>query len=610
MPRTHLSRPVAGSVIGLVATVGAVMAMLVTATPTQAQDFEAITNYRVVAEVAADSSMVITEEITWDPGPNERRGIIRDLVTEDRLEGGMLRVYGVELISVTRDGAAVTYTEDDSQGHLSLRIGDEDIVITGPHTFRIQYRVTNALDVLTAEDLASGAPPEVQPGDVELYWDFIGKDWTFPIVQGEVTITGPAPALAATCYAETTPLTKCRVNLNGGPGGATTMQADLDYPGGLTGVIAWDPKAFTSVAPPDVQISREEQAAQRTGTTASILAPLCLLGVLGAIITAIVMRRRNRGTVLAATPVRYTPPDGLRPAEIEAGLKDTVTSRGVAATLVDLAARGHVLLKEEPDRPFHKEGMELTWTGSGKDALRGWEEHLLAAVFKGQPTATIGSYDPILVEAVTDMRSRLSQEARNSGRFNARGARPDRPYKFAVSAGLGALFVMVFLAAFLSDTPGASLFVATLLGLPALALLVGGGIGAAITPRQQSQTSAAFIAETSGFKRLLNTESAEARRDFATRMNLTPAALFATYFPYAIVFGLEDTWIKNFPELRPEDLHPYGLYAISTANLYSSMSTMTSSVSSATTTRSSGSGFSSGGGGSGGGGGGGGGSSF
>lgn len=580
------------------------------ATPAQAEDFEAITNYSVVAEVAPDSSMTITEEITWDPGPNERRGIIRDLVTEDTLEGGMRRIYGVELLSVTRDGAAVTYTEDATNGRLSLRIGDEDIIITGPHTFRIQYRVTDALDVLTAQDLAAGAPPEVQPGDVELYWDFIGKDWTFPVLKGSVTILGPAPALAAECYAETTSTTECRVNLNGGPNGATTMQADLDSPGGLTGVIAWEPGAFTSIAPANVQISQEEQAAQRTGTMASILAPLCLLGVLGAIVTAIVMRRRNRGTPIDATPVRYTPPDGLRPAQIEAGLQNTVSSRGVVATLVDLAARGHIVMKEEEARAFHREGMELTWTGAGKDALRDWEEHLLAAVFKGQPTALIEGYDPILVEAVSDTRTKLSQEARNTGRYNERGTRPDRPYKIAVTAGLAALFVMVFLAAFLSETPGASLFVVTLLGLPAVACIIGGGIGAAITPRQQSQSSAKFIAEAEGFKRLLATDSADARRDFATRMNLTPAALFATYFPYAIVFDLEDTWIKNFPDLRPEDLYPFGLYAISASNLYSRMDALTSSVSSATTTRSSGSGFSSGGGGSGGGGGGGGGSSF
>ena len=555
--------------------------------------------------------MTITEEITWDPGPNERRGIIRDIVTEDSLEGGMRRVYGVELLSVTRDGAAVNYTEDESQGKLSLRIGDEDIIITGPHTFRIQYRVTNALDVLTAEDLAAGAPPEVQPGDVELYWDFISKDWTFPVLKGDVTITGPAPALAAKCYAETTLDTQCRVDVNAGPDSATTMQADLDYPGGLTGVVAWDPSAFTSIAPPNLQESPEAQAAQRTATAASILTPLCLLGVLGAIITAIVMRRRNRGTVLAATPVRYTPPDGLRPAQIEAGLKNTVSSRGVVATLVDLAARGHITMKQEEDRPFHNEGMELTWTGSGKDSLQNWEERLLAAVFKGQSTAVISSYDPILVEAVTDLRRQLSEEARNTGRYNPRGARPDRPYKLAVSAGFAGLFVMVFLAAFLSDTPGASTFVVTVLGLPALACLIGGGIGALITPRRQTQTSAAFIAETTGFRRLLETDSAEARRDFATRMNLTPAALFATYFPYAIVFGLENTWIKNFPDLRPEDLSSYGLSSLTPLSLYSSLAAMTSSVSSATTTRSSGSGFSGGGGGgSGGGGGGGGGSSF
>lgn len=591
------------------AALAALAVLAVGGTSASATDIEAITNYQVTAEVGADSSMVITEEITWDPGPNERRGIIRDLVTEDILEGGMRRVYGVELLSVTRDGAEVNYTQETSDGRLSLRIGDEDIIITGPHTFRIQYRVTNALDVLTVEDLAAGAPAEVKPGDVELYWDFISKEWTFPILQGSVAITGPAPALAAACYAETTIGELCRVGLNAGPAGATTMVADLDYPGGLTGVIAWRPDAFTTIAPPNIQESAQAQAAQRAGIAATVVGPLSLLAVLGAIVTAIISRRRNAGTAITVTPVRYTPPDGLRPAQIEAGLTDTVTSRGVVATLVDLAARGHIVMKEETERVFHKEGMELTWTGTGKDSMKGWEERLLAAIFKGQPTALIGGYDPILVEAVQDMRRRLSDEARVSGRYNPQGERPDRPYKITMVVGMAMLFGTIFLAAGLSETPGASLLAVIMVGMPALACIIGGGIGAAITPRRQSSKSAAFITEAEGFKRLLATDSAEARRDFATRMNLTPAALFATYFPYAIVYDLEDTWIKNFPDLRPEDLYPFGLIATSPSVLYSRINTMTSSVSSATTTRSSGSGFG-GGGGSGGGGGGGGGSSF
>ncbi|MFM8894957.1 MAG: DUF2207 domain-containing protein, partial [Actinomycetales bacterium] len=304
---------------------GAIVALLATgllaAAPVAAADVtfpaypdwkEAIVDYAVDVQVQANADMVITERITWNAGTQDvRHGLIRDIPTIDQLGNGLQREYHVDLLSVTRDGGEVPYTADEFDGVLSLRIGDENVEITGLHEFDITYRVRNGLDVLTAEDLDANAPPEVSPGDVELYWDFIGDQWAFPIYQGQVSIVGPAPALAARCYAADSYSGGCEVNLNGGAGGATTMEATSIVPpmeaGVLTGVIAWSPEAFEVLpAPVIVEAPQDVQDAQ-AARNFSISGPLALLALLVPIVLAIVFRRRSKGVVLAASPVRFEP---------------------------------------------------------------------------------------------------------------------------------------------------------------------------------------------------------------------------------------------------------------------------------------------------------------
>lgn len=74
-----------------------------------------------------------------------------------------------------------------------MRIGDESVDILGRHELRITYLVKNGLDVLQKGDLVAGAPPEVSAGDVELYWDFAGDTWAFPVYEADVTVIRPAP---------------------------------------------------------------------------------------------------------------------------------------------------------------------------------------------------------------------------------------------------------------------------------------------------------------------------------------------------------------------------------------------------------------------------------
>lgn len=121
--------------------------------------WESIISYDVVAQVQPNTDLLITETIVYDPGTDEvHRGILRDIPLRDELSNGDIRTYGVEIESISRDGADVMYAQSRSDSYISLQIGDPDIPIEGLHTFVISYRVTDALDVIKASDLSARYP--------------------------------------------------------------------------------------------------------------------------------------------------------------------------------------------------------------------------------------------------------------------------------------------------------------------------------------------------------------------------------------------------------------------------------------------------------------------
>jgi hypothetical protein len=174
-------RGAATRLIGVFAT--AVLAVALVAGPAGAQAGERVRAFDVAIEVAPDGTMQVVETITYDFGANSRRGIYRiipvryDLpaaVTFDLPEGAtpadLVRALDLDAIRVSSDTAPDDVQIEGPGLHASggattsIRIGDEDVFITGVHTYTISYRVDGALNGF------GGDPPE-------LSWDATGDGW-------------------------------------------------------------------------------------------------------------------------------------------------------------------------------------------------------------------------------------------------------------------------------------------------------------------------------------------------------------------------------------------------------------------------------------------------
>ncbi len=165
---------------------------------------EEISSFDVDVTIGADTVMDISETIVYDFEGAERRGIFRDIPVRDYLDDGSARAYEIDVLSVTRDGSSEPYELSDEGDYLRVRIGDPDVTITGAHNYQIQYTVANGLTQYTQEQVDAIGIAELEPGDVEVYWDFIGGEWEAPIDQARVRVEGPGPILAYECFVGST----------------------------------------------------------------------------------------------------------------------------------------------------------------------------------------------------------------------------------------------------------------------------------------------------------------------------------------------------------------------------------------------------------------------
>jgi uncharacterized membrane protein YgcG len=325
--------------------------------------------------------------------------------------------------------------------------------------------------------------------------------------------------------------------------------------------------------------------------------PLALLFGLVPGFAALLLRRRDKGVRMEASPPQYAAPDDLSAAEMVAGWKGPKSrsdSRVLVATLVDLSARGWIHLATES-------GLVITRTGPGTGALREWEATFLDAFFGGQQVVALTKYDTAHTAKWHTAYDHLVSLAKKSGRRNPEGDVPDKRWNWLKWVALIS-FVLGFASIMLSR--GWFAFALIPLGIGAF---VGFLIARAITPRRETAKSAEFLAKVRGLQRVLDNDPASARREVAQRLGLPPVAVMATMLPFAIVFKLERSWMAQFPDLSEADLSTMAWGVTSMNGLNGMVSSTSSYAGAATTSPSSGSG---GGGSSGGGGGGGGGGSW
>jgi uncharacterized membrane protein len=558
---------------------------------------EVVRQFDSVVRLMPDTSLDVTENIQMDFEGAQRHGIYRTIPVRYDRNGGKYSIY-LKVIEITDDkGNTHPYTTSSDWSELNIKIGDPDKYVSGVVTYRIHYTVRRAVNFFNNK-------PEV-------YWNATGNAWRFPIQNARAWFYAP-PGVDLK-------------NINSksffGPLGSTQeakserrndhivfYAQNLGMGEGLT-FVAGLPAG--SVTPPSFL---QNLWWLFVDWWPIVVFPLCTMGFIFPRYLK-TGRDENRGQ---AVGVEFNPPKNLSPAEVGTLVDEKCDMADVVSTVVDLAARGYLVIEELESQKFlFFSDKDYRFTrihthDNEKDTLLPHEQRFLSGLFgdnhfdDGNPSVTLSSLKNRFYSHLPAIQDSIYDQLTRKGLFTSNPKTTRDSYYVAGFVMLGiAFFAAVFGAAF-----G---FVAVGLGLGIAGLIV---LSFAKAMPAKTAAGSRALRDCLGFKRFVEMAEKERIRVLAKE----DPTVFGRLLPYAMVLGVADQWADAFRDLLVEPPswyvgsgygHGFSSH-IFVSDLGRGMNTMGSTFSSQPKSQggSGGSGFSSGGGFSGGGFGGGGGGSW
>lgn len=490
-----------------------------------------ITTYDAQYVVAADGRLTATEDITAQ-FPALRHGIFRFWDVVDPADPHAR--YIPNLVSITMDGRSVPYETywDYGDRYFVAKIGDPDVYVSpGSHVYRITYTVDGALSPPTAgtgQFVSSDGTNVVAPGSV-FFWNVVAQGWQMRMEQARIRIQLPADSGVVQCTAggtsDGTRVAQRPCEITGAGTREVTLRANsLPANSGMTTRVS-----LPIATPPRVELPWSvlwDGVLGRSVPAALFVLLLCLVS--GAL--ALVWVRSTREEP-PGFPVQYAPPPGLGPVETVYIDTEDTGDHALTASLLYLADRRLVTLEHRPDQSWLIRGLttpdqwsvfdDVSQTLGAKLGVTtpgGW--------FLADRTKSSG-------ETLSEAQSAIAASARDWGRRSG----------FVASAP----FETWGRVAWLASLPLAVLGFLTWLGpsmwgLPfAVFAIVGLGLLRPGVGRRRTRTGRDLWSRAGGFRRLLSTDSAEDRFDFAARQDL-----FIAYVPYAVAYGVADRWAEKY----------------------------------------------------------------
>jgi uncharacterized membrane protein YgcG len=555
-------------------------------------------------QIEPNATMLVTEAIDVDFAGLQRHGILREIPVRYDYDKGHERVYRLTVLSVTNaEGQRWPYETNRNGANIQVKIGDPNRTVSGRQSYRITYRLGNALNPFDTHD--------------ELYWNVNGPDWPVPTRETSATVNLAGGLERATCFQGRSGSTD--------PCTIADTPDQIDYaatrqlaPGEQLTIVAAIRKGV--IAEPVIELERKPRDVTRFFETVNpiTVGGAGLLFVGGIVFLALnwwYQGRDRRYTsiyyltenpeqeirpLLQSQPVvvEFQPPEGLKPAEIGLLLDERADTKDVTATIVDLAVHGYLTITEVPKKGiFGSKDWLITRKRTDTGGLARYERLVFEGLFDKEGEVQLSSLKNKFYKDLQEAQKALYQHAADEHWFNGN---PDTVRNVWRGIGIGVIVVGGGITAALGYFFGAGL-----IGLPvALAGLIL-LLTAQAMPHRTARGSE-LLRRVLGFRRYITTAETDRQR-FNERVNI-----FAEYLPYAIVFGAVDRWARAFRDIdttAATSTWYYGAAGFNAATFSRNLESFSSSVSStiSSTPGSSGSsGFSGGGAGGGGGGGGGG----
>lgn len=532
--------------------VAALAASLLAAAPATAQvdcvtpgEEWTIESFRTDYVVRTNGSVGVVERIEVDFGESRKHGIYRDI--EEGGPGPRPRLgdaagrpaYRIDVARVTDPRGAEYGTKVTREGgRVRIRIGDPDFCVTGRRTYLVHYEISDGIGRFDGWD--------------ELYWQVTGTGWPVPIRRAEAQVILPSErALAfadrepwdASCYAgppASTSSAGCRAEVVSPGVFRIVTTAPLDPGEGLTFAATFPP----GLVPGPTAL---ERALERAVLWSPAALPLLALGVVFGL-----WWTRGRDPGAGSVVPRWDPPEALRPGPAGTLVDQRADMDDVIATILDLAVRGHLRIREVPPRVLpavreesilgralgalgvRREDWEFVRLRDEPHHLEPFEARVMDALLGTAGTRRLSDLEKKFYEDIPGIRDTLYADLVGRGLFPRSPESTRRRWM-----GLGAALLVV---------GGALGILALTQGwwLPLPAFVVSAAVVFAFAPFMPAATlaGARLRRHVRGLEEYIR-RAEKAELEFGQAPERT-ADLFERLLPYAVALDVSDIWVEQF----------------------------------------------------------------
>lgn len=548
---------------------GLAMALLLVFTIRPAAAEWHVADFQATVAVDHAGGIAVTERIAVKfDGPYH--GIYRTIpVDYPGPDGSNYHLY-LKVQSVT-DGAGerLNYESNREGAFQKLKIYIPDAV-DAERVVMISYTIPNATRFFD--------------GYTEFYWNVTGNDWPVGIDHASANVSLPLGATGLRAQAYTGEFGAKGHDATANATGADAVFATtkpLDPRNGLT-IDVYIPNGIL------------ERPASLTkvlwflGANPGVFIPVWALIVMASIWF---FWGRAPGPGISVAPM-YAPPNGFTPAETGALMKDKVLTAHISATLIDLAVRGFLKIRQTSEKVlvFNRKDYELQLLKPDREwsALATYEVTVLRNVFSAPDAGALVNLSDLrncFYTAIPEFRRFVMASLRGKNMYRMNPATM-RAFGFLGAAATAAPFIAGLVLGWFSFGGGLLITAASIL-VSLLIVIVFSRLSSA-----RSLNGARTVIEIEGFVEFMN-------RVDADRLKRMPMDTFEKFLPYAMALGVEHRWATAFEGIaqNPPDWYagstPYDVFSPVpfTNDIHSMSSDIGSTFTSAPQSSSSDSGF-------------------
>jgi hypothetical protein len=467
--------------------------------------------------VNSNGTIDVSEWMAHDFGTNQKHGIFRNINTVKVNEEGKSYLMSISLKGVVNEtGLPYTQTSSVNRSSYDIKIGDANKFVTGLQTYVINYSVSGAITYYTDHD--------------ELYWNMTGNDCAYPIKTFTGKVTLP-PGISAN---------QIKAECFDGPDGSTTKNCTTKIVGntvliseskevapyeGVTVVVSF-PKGFVAILEPTPVVAGPVP----TGLAGGFLSIVTLVFFLWAVVLPIIifinaakeraeLKRKSRIVAAWFEAPSFENGTKFTPAQTGFIYSKAVTDKELTATIIDLAMRGYLKIKNDGKNKYSFEKLKEFSTDA---SLKDFEKTILAAIFspnypeKKEVSVSELGLNASFTNAVAKFKKEVEKTLMDEGLF-----------RNSPSSALSRYGIIGFFAVITVNIP---LIVASFLF----------GIKSA----RRTDKGIEKYSEAASLRNFL--VSQDEQIDFQAKNQL----FFEKLLPYATAFGVEDIWSKRFEGMQ------------------------------------------------------------